>query len=58
MGGSELHQLLYELDEDMRDLFRVKADFDVEMEWGADEAHRYAAFRSLAGRDGRVVERP
>jgi lon-related putative ATP-dependent protease len=44
VGPAELYQLLYALDEDLRDLFRVKADFDVEMPWTGDEAVRYAAF--------------
>lgn len=44
VGGLMLHQLLYELDEDMRDLFRVRADFDVEMRWEPEHAQRYAAF--------------
>lgn len=44
VGGVLLHQLLYELDEDMRDLFRVKADFDVEMRWDQQEAEHYASY--------------
>jgi lon-related putative ATP-dependent protease len=44
VGTPTLHQLLYELDEDMRELFRVKVDFDVEMPWGEAQARQYAAF--------------
>ncbi|HLI31659.1 MAG TPA: AAA family ATPase [Solirubrobacteraceae bacterium] len=44
IGSPLLHQLLYELDEDMRELFRVRADFDVEMTWDDERVGEYAAF--------------
>ena len=46
IGNSFIYHLLYELDEDFRRLFKVRADFDIEMK--RDKAHldRYAAFIS------------
>jgi len=44
IGPPRLHTLLFLLDEDMRKLFKVKADFDVEMARGEEEPARYAAF--------------
>ncbi len=46
VGSPLIYQLLYELDEDMRELFRVKVDFDVEMPWADTEVSQYAAFIS------------
>jgi lon-related putative ATP-dependent protease len=39
-----LHRLLYLLDEDVRKLFKVKVDFDVQMPWTEVEERQYAAF--------------
>jgi lon-related putative ATP-dependent protease len=44
VGSGELYELMLALDEDVRELFRVKAEFDVQMPWGDDEPARYAAF--------------
>ena len=44
VGAPLLHQLLYELDSDMRELFKVKVDFDVEMPWTDEAVAQYAAF--------------
>jgi lon-related putative ATP-dependent protease len=40
----QLHRLLYLLDEDVRKLFKVKVDFDVQMPWTDAEESQYAAF--------------
>jgi lon-related putative ATP-dependent protease len=40
----QLHRVLYLLDEDVRKLFKVKVDFDVQMPWTEDEERQYAAF--------------
>ncbi len=40
----QLYALLYAYDEDVRKLFRVKADFDIDMAWEEDQAGEYAAF--------------
>lgn len=51
-GSLELYELLHALDEDLAELFRVRADFDVQMPWEADEPARYASFvSSLVGRE-------
>ena len=46
VGSGELHELMHAVDEDVADLFRVRAEFDVEMAWDADAPARYAAFVS------------
>ncbi|MGA2320523.1 MAG: ATP-binding protein [Solirubrobacteraceae bacterium] len=67
VGSGELYELMHALDEDVRELFRVKADFDVQMDWGDEEPAGYAAFVSTqvasqglrhfdAGAVARIVE--
>jgi predicted ATP-dependent protease len=67
IGSGELYELMHALDEDVRELFRIKADFDVQMTWEQDEPARYASFISAqvareglrhfdAGAVARVVE--
>ncbi len=46
VGSPLLYHLLYQLDEDFRELFKVKADFSPEMEWDDASVGRYAAFVS------------
>jgi lon-related putative ATP-dependent protease len=46
IGAPDLYRLLYALDEDFRELFRVKADFAPDMEWSARHFASYAAFVS------------
>jgi lon-related putative ATP-dependent protease len=46
VGSGLLYELLYRLDEDFRKLFKVKADFDVDMPWNDEEVGKYAAFIS------------
>ena len=48
MGNSELYYLLHDVDEDFRELFKVKADFTGTMERNHDNEHFYALF--VAGR--------
>ncbi|MGP0103335.1 MAG: Lon protease family protein [Solirubrobacteraceae bacterium] len=43
-GSGELYELMHALDEDVAELFRVRADFDVQMPW--TQAAGYAAFIS------------
>lgn len=47
VGSGALHELAYQLDEDFRKLFRVKAEFDWRLPWDAPGAESYARF--LAG---------
>jgi lon-related putative ATP-dependent protease len=44
VGSPEIHRLLYAVDEDVRDLFRVRAEFDVEVPWTAEHVREYAGF--------------
>ncbi|MGO8905844.1 MAG: Lon protease family protein [Solirubrobacteraceae bacterium] len=67
VGSGELYELMHALDEDVAELFRVRADFDVQMPWEEQEPRSYAAFISAqvqgqglrhfdAGAVARVVE--
>jgi lon-related putative ATP-dependent protease len=51
IGPPHLYRLLYMLDEDVRKLFKVKADFDVQMPWTGAEERQYAAFISRQVRE-------
>ncbi len=44
VGPASLYQALYLVDEEFRTLFKVRAEFDVEMPWGDGEATLYASF--------------
>lgn len=44
IGSPLIYYLLYQYDEDFRDLFKVRADFDVEMENTRQQTRRYATF--------------
>ena len=44
IGSPLLYHLLYQYDEDFRELFKVKADFAPEMEWRDEHLSGYAAF--------------
>jgi len=46
LGQPLLYHLLYALDEDFRELFKVKVDFAPEMEWSDDHVANYTAFVS------------
>lgn len=43
-GNPMLYYLLYSLDEDFRELFKVKADFAIQMDWGDGSLEQYAQF--------------
>ncbi|MBI3152806.1 MAG: AAA family ATPase [Chloroflexi bacterium] len=43
-GDPMIYYLLYNLDEDLRELFKVKADFSVQMDWTEDALQQYARF--------------
>lgn len=47
IGDAQLYYLLYSLDEDFRELFKVKADFATEMPWTDDAALKYAQFIAM-----------
>ncbi len=44
IGTPQINQLLYSLDPDFKDLFKVKADFDVVMDRNDENSMKYAAF--------------
>ncbi|MBI4172456.1 MAG: AAA family ATPase [Actinobacteria bacterium] len=44
IGSPLLYHLLYQLDEDFRELFKVKVDFSPDMEWDDASVGHYAAF--------------
>lgn len=46
IGSPLLYRVLYQLDEDFRELFKVKVDFSPEMEWDDASVGHYAAFVS------------
>jgi len=52
VGGHGLHQLLYTADEDFRRLFKIKADFDVEMDLTPEHLEKYASFISARCAEG------
>jgi len=51
VGPAPLYQMLYLLDEDVRKLFKVRAEFDVEMPWDDDQPGHYAGFIARRVRD-------
>ena len=53
VGSPSLYELAYRLDEDVRSLFRVKAEFDWTVPWDVDAERGYATFLgALARRSG------
>ncbi|MFH1553204.1 MAG: ATP-binding protein [Candidatus Omnitrophota bacterium] len=44
IGPPWLYQILYKYDEDFRKMFKVKADFDIEMDRDTAKVKKYAAF--------------
>ncbi|MBU1084033.1 MAG: AAA family ATPase, partial [Candidatus Omnitrophica bacterium] len=44
VGPPWLHQMLYKYDEDFRKMFKIKSDFDVEMDRDEEKMKKYAAF--------------
>ncbi|MFN8499821.1 MAG: ATP-binding protein [Anaerolineae bacterium] len=46
IGTPQVYSLLYQLDEDFQELFKVKADFAPDMAWTDDHTMNYAAFIS------------
>jgi lon-related putative ATP-dependent protease len=46
IGSSFAYLVLYSLDEDFRELFKVKADFAPELDWTSEHQRNYAAFVS------------
>ncbi len=59
VGPPLLYHLLYQLDEDFRELFKVKADFAPEMDWSDAHVASYGAFvaRQVRERELRHFDR-
>lgn len=55
IGTPILYSLLYMLDEDVRKLFKVKVEFDVETAWAEQSAAEYAAFIARRVRDEGLI---
>ncbi|HAM51683.1 MAG TPA: ATP-dependent protease [Nitrospiraceae bacterium] len=47
IGSPYLYYLMYNLDEEYRELFKVKADFDSRMERTSENLHRYSLFIAM-----------
>lgn len=55
IGSSWIYHLLYALDEDFRKLFKVKADFDIEMSRSDEHIQKYASFIAARVRDDHLT---
>lgn len=51
VGAPDVYRLLYGVDEDFRELFKVKVDFSPEMPWSDEHVTNYASFISRRVRD-------
>jgi predicted ATP-dependent protease len=51
VGPPRLYRMLYEVDEDVRRLFRIRADFDSQMPWDTAGLHAYAGLCARVARD-------
>jgi lon-related putative ATP-dependent protease len=54
IGSPLIYHLLYEYDEEFKKLFKVKADFDTEMERNEENIKKYAAFISFISRREKI----
>jgi len=55
IGSPEIYYLLFGLDEEYRELFKVKADFDSRMERTDENILKYAGFVSTKAREERLL---
>jgi lon-related putative ATP-dependent protease len=55
VGNPYIYYLLYNLDEDYRELFKVKADFDIRMDRTDDNIHKYASFASTLCKEEKLL---
>jgi lon-related putative ATP-dependent protease len=51
VGSPFVYHVLFQLDDDFRELFKVKAEFSPELDWGAEHHRNYAAFISRQVRE-------
>ncbi|HET9589735.1 MAG TPA: ATP-binding protein [Anaerolineales bacterium] len=55
IGDPLIYYMLYNLDEDLRELFKVKADFSVQMDWTEEALHLYARFIGTVCRQEKLL---
>ncbi|TAL24226.1 MAG: ATP-dependent protease, partial [Nitrospirae bacterium] len=55
VGNPYLYYLLYNLDEEYRELFKVKADFDSRMDRTEENIHKYASFVAAKCKDDKLL---
>jgi len=55
VGNPYLYYLLYSLDEEYRELFKVKADFDSRMERTAENINKYASFVAAKCKEDKLL---
>jgi lon-related putative ATP-dependent protease len=54
IGTPLIYHVLYQLDDDFRELFKVKADFSPDLDWTPEHHGNYAAFVSRWVRDNKL----
>ncbi len=55
IGNPHLYYLLYNLDEEYKELFKVKADFDIRMDRTEKNIHEYALFISTVCKEEKLL---
>ena len=55
IGNPHLYHLLYNLDEEYKELFKVKADFDIRMDRTEKNIHKYASFISSICKEEKLL---
>jgi len=55
VGNPYLYYLLYNLDEEYKELFKVKADFDIRMDRTDENIHKYASFIGTVCKEEKLV---
>lgn len=55
VGDPHLYYLLYNLDKEYRELFKVKADFDIKMDRTEKNIHKYASFISTLSKEEKLL---
>lgn len=55
VGNPFLYYLLYNLDEEYRELFKVKADFDSRMDRTDENVHKYASFVATRCKEEKLI---
>jgi lon-related putative ATP-dependent protease len=56
IGDPMVYYLLYSMDQDFRELFKVKVDFSVQMDWTDDALQQYARFIGTVCKNEELVD--